>query len=90
MLTMSSLTKSKILLHKQCPRSLLLQVNSPELASEGGSSVDRFRDGNAIGYVARKLHPSGVFIETLNQSDALSVLLPTVFKTPSTSSNNRT
>lgn len=68
---MSSLTKSKILLHRQCPRRLWLQVNSPDLALEDSSSIDRFRDGNAIGDVARKLHPEGIFIETLDQSDAL-------------------
>ena len=69
---MTSLTKSKILLHIQCPRRLWLHVNHPELAKEDESAASRFRDGNAIGDVARKLHPGGVFIETLNQDAALS------------------
>ncbi|QWE07899.1 DUF2779 domain-containing protein [Polynucleobacter ibericus] len=69
---MSKLTKSKILLNRQCPRRLWLQVNRPELAIEDESSMARFRDGNAVGDIARKIHPGGIFIETLNKDKALS------------------
>lgn len=68
---MINLSKSKILLNRQCPRRLWLQTFKPELAIEDESSIARFRDGNAVGDIARKLYPNGVYIESLNQDIAL-------------------
>ena len=68
---MVSLSKSKILLNRQCPRRLWLQTFRPELAIEDESAIARFRDGNAVGDIARKMYPNGVFIETLNKDKAL-------------------
>lgn len=68
---MVSLSKSKILLNRQCPRRLWLQTYKPELSNEDHSALARFRDGNAVGDIARKLHPNGIFIETLNKDRAL-------------------
>lgn len=67
-----SLTKSKILLHRQCPKRLWLQVYKPDLAVEDASAEARFRDGNRVGDVARQLYPGGDFIDTLNRKEALA------------------
>lgn len=68
----TSLSKSKILLHRQCPKRLWLHVHKPELAEEDPSAEARFRDGNKVGDIARKLYPGGDFIDTLNREDALA------------------
>lgn len=68
---MISLSKSKILLNRQCPRRLWLQTFKPELAVEDESAIARFRDGNAVGDIARKLNQNGIFVETLNKDKAL-------------------
>lgn len=66
-----SLSKSKILLHRQCPKRLWLQVHKPELAEVDPAAEARFRDGNKVGEVARQLYPGGDFIDTLNRKEAL-------------------
>lgn len=66
-----SLSKSKIILHRQCPKRLWLHVYRPELAKPDPMAESRFRDGNKVGEVARQLYPGGDFIETLNRKDAL-------------------
>lgn len=71
MLKPFSLSKSKILLHRQCPKRLWLQAYKPELAEADPSAEARFRDGNKVGEVARQLYPGGDFIDTLNRKEAL-------------------
>ena len=66
-----SLSKSKILLHRQCPKRLWLQVHKPELAEVDPAAEARFRDGNKVGDIARQLYPGGDFIDTLNRKEAL-------------------
>ena len=66
-----SLSKSKILLHRQCPKRLWLKTFKPELAKEDPSAEARFRDGNKVGEVSRMLYPGGDFIDTLNREEAL-------------------
>lgn len=66
------LSKSKILLHRQCPKRLWLQVHKPELAEVDPAAEARFRDGNKVGDVARQLYPGGDFIDTLNRKEALA------------------
>ena len=66
-----NLSKSKILLHRQCPKRLWLQAYKPELAEADPSAEARFRDGNKVGEVARQLYPGGDFIDTLNRKEAL-------------------
>lgn len=67
-----SLSKSKILLHRQCPKRLWLQVHKPELAEVDPAAEARFRDGNKVGDIARQLYPGGDFIDTLNRKEALA------------------
>lgn len=68
----SSLSKSKILLHRQCPKRLWLHIHKPELAEVDPAAEARFRDGNKVGDVARQLYPGGDFIDTLNREEALT------------------
>ena len=70
---MTLLSKSKILLHRQCPKRLWLQTTHPELIHINPATQKRLNEGNKIGDIARQNHPSGVFVSTLNQSEALSI-----------------
>ena len=72
MSTSIPLTKSKILLHRQCPKRLWLQVHKPELAYVDPAAEARFREGDQVGEVARQLYPGGDFIDTLNRNEALA------------------
>ena len=67
-----SLSKSKILLHRQCPKRLWLQAYKPDLAEVDPAAEVRFRKGNQVGDVARQLYPGGDFIDTLNRKEALT------------------
>ena len=66
------LSKSKILLHRQCPKRLWLKTHHPELAEVDQAAEARMRDGNVLGDIARQLYPGGDFIDTLDRSDALT------------------
>ena len=69
---MTSLSKSKIITHRQCPKRLWLQVNRPELIEISAATQVRFDEGNKVGDIARQNHPGGVFIETLNRVEAIA------------------
>jgi len=64
------LSKSRILIHRQCPRRLWLQVYKPELADE---STDQplTQVGTTVGVLARQLHPDGVLIDAEDLRAAL-------------------
>jgi len=68
----TSLSKSKILLHRQCAKRLWLRTYKPELAEVDLAAEARFRDGNRVGDIARQLYPRGDFIDTLNRDEALA------------------
>lgn len=57
------LSKSRILLHRQCPKRLWLKVHRPELEEVDNSNQARFDTGIYVGELARQLHPNGVLIE---------------------------
>lgn len=69
---MASLSKSKIIAHRQCPKRLWLQINRPELIQISPATQVRFDEGNKVGDIARQNHPGGVFIETLNRVEAIA------------------
>ena len=69
---MASLSKSKIIAHRQCPKRLWLQINRPELIQISAATQVRFDEGNKVGDIARQNHPGGVFIETLNRVEAIA------------------
>jgi len=59
---MAGLSKSRIIVHKQCPKRLWLQINRPELAAESASTAMAFSVGDQVGEVARSLFPTGILI----------------------------
>ena len=70
---MTSLSKSKILLHRQCPKRLWLSIHHPELAKVNTATQARLEEGNKVGDIARQNYPGGIFIDTLKRSDALDL-----------------
>ena len=75
-----SLSKSKIIAHRQCPKRLWLQVNRPELIEISVATQVRLDEGNKVGDIARQNYPGGVFIETLNRTEAIAQTKDTVAK----------
>ena len=70
---MASLSKSKIIAHRQCPKRLWLQINRPELIQISAATQVRFDEGNKVGDIARQNHQGGVFIETLDRIEAIAL-----------------
>ena len=70
---MANLSKSKLLLYRQCPKRLWLQVNRPDLNKTSAATQSRLDEGNNVGDLARQLYSPGVFIETSNLSHALDL-----------------
>lgn len=77
---MASLSKSKIIAHRQCPKRLWLQINRPELIQISAATQVRFDEGNKVGDIARQNHQGGVFIDTLNRIEALALTKEAVAK----------
>lgn len=77
---MASLSKSKIIAHRQCPKRLWLQINRPELIHISAATQVRFDEGNKVGDIARQNHQGGVFIETLNRIEAIALTKEAVAK----------
>lgn len=62
---MRTLSKSKILAYRQCPKRLWLEIHRPELKDDSGAEAV-YRIGNEVGEVARKIYDTegtGVFID---------------------------
>lgn len=57
------LSKSRILLHRQCPKRLWLKVHRPELEEIEDGNQARFDTGTYVGEVAQQLYPDGVLID---------------------------
>jgi len=70
---MANLSKSKLLLYRQCPKRLWLQVNRPDLNKTSAATQSRLDEGNNVGDLARQLYSPGVFIETSNLFHALDL-----------------
>jgi hypothetical protein len=70
---MANLSKSKLLLYRQCPKRLWLQLNRPNLINVSAATQSKLDEGNRVGDIARQLHSPGLYIETLNISDALKL-----------------
>ena len=57
---MRTLSKSKLLAFRQCPKRLWLEIHKPELREDSESTEASFRVGHAVGEVARRLYdPKG-------------------------------
>lgn len=62
---MRSLSKSKIISYRQCPKRLWLEIHSPELRDDSGAEMV-FAIGNEVGDVARQVcdeNGDGVFLD---------------------------
>ena len=57
------LSKSRLLLHRQCPKRLWLKVHRPELEEVDDSNQARFTTGTYVGEVAQQLYPDCVLID---------------------------
>jgi hypothetical protein len=57
------LSKSRILLHRQCPKRLWLKVHRPELEEVDDGNQARFATGTYVGEIAQQLYPDGVLID---------------------------
>ena len=57
------LSKSRLLLHRQCPKRLWLRVHRPELEEVDDGNQARFATGTYVGEVAQQLYPDGVLID---------------------------
>jgi hypothetical protein len=73
---MRTLSKSKLIAYRQCPKRLWLEIHKPELRDDSASEVV-FAIGNQVGEVARKVfdpHGNGAFIDIgiLGHSEAIS------------------
>jgi len=70
---MAILSKSKLLLYRQCPKRLWLKLNRPDLLNINAANQSKLDEGIKVGDIARQLHSPGLFIETLDGSDALEL-----------------
>ncbi len=63
---MATLSKSKIIAFRQCPKRLWLEILRPDLREDSPASQARFQVGHQVGEIATKLYDckgSGVFID---------------------------
>jgi hypothetical protein len=63
---MRSLSKSKLMAYRQCPRRLWLEVHKPELREDDDATKASFQVGHRVGDIARKLYDpqeNGVLID---------------------------
>ena len=73
---MHTLSKSKIMAWRQCPKRLWLEIHRPDLRDDSGSET-AFQIGYAVGEIARRIYvPNGegntIDIATLGHKDALA------------------
>jgi hypothetical protein len=58
--TNKTLSKSKLIAYRQCPRRLWLELNRPELREDSPETEAAFRTGHTVGEIARRLYdPKG-------------------------------
>ncbi len=53
---MKSLSKSKLIAFRQCPKRLWLELYKPELREDSSATKARFRVGNQVGDIAQRLY----------------------------------
>lgn len=70
---MKTISKSKYLAYKSCPKSLWLLVNHPELAKEDPSAAQHIEDGKTVGRVAKSYFPNTVDTTTYKDNGDLDV-----------------
>jgi hypothetical protein len=70
---MKGLSKSRILVHRQCPKRLWLHTFRPELEEDEEGVTARLAAGTQVGEVARSLHAHAQLIEGDTLDEALSL-----------------
>ena len=53
---MRTLSKSKLLAFRQCPKRLWLEVHQPQLREDSGATQASFATGHQVGDIARQLY----------------------------------
>lgn len=66
---MRSLSKSKLIAFRQCPKRLWLEINKPELSKDSPETQARFRVGHAVGAIAQQLYDPARKGTTLNAQE---------------------
>lgn len=59
-----TLSKSKLLSYRQCPKRLWLEVHRPDFVEYDETVEQRFAIGHEVGEIARRLYGDGVLIDT--------------------------
>ncbi|WP_027390638.1 DUF2779 domain-containing protein [Chrysiogenes arsenatis] len=80
---MTTLSKSRLIAYRQCPKRLWLSVHAPERANESETG-NRMAMGIGAGEVARTLFPSGVLIHAGTIAEALQQSAQLVERKPKT------
>ena len=58
---MRQLSKSKVMAFRQCAKRLWLEIHRPELRDDSPAAQARFKEGNSVGDIARRIYdPSGL------------------------------
>jgi len=63
---MRSLSKSRLLAFRQCPKRLWLEINQPEVRVDSADTAASYTVGNTVGEVARRLYDPeavGTFVD---------------------------
>jgi hypothetical protein len=69
--TPHALSKSQLMMHRQCAKRLWLQVHRPDLSRLNESNQARLTIGTNVGTVARKGYPDGVLIDGADLTQAV-------------------
>ncbi|MFG6468404.1 DUF2779 domain-containing protein [Roseateles sp. BYS87W] len=70
---MRTLSKSKLMAFRQCPKRLWLEIHRPELATVSAGAQARFAEGHTVGAIARSFYDpegTGVLIDPVAQGHA--------------------
>ncbi len=74
---MRTLSKSKLLAYRQCPKRLWLEVHRPELRADSTATQASFSVGHQVGDIARRLYdPKGKGVLIDPQAHGLMLPLP--------------
>ena len=53
---MRTLSKSKLLAFRQCPKRLWLEIHSPQLREDSGATLANYATGHQVGDVAQQIY----------------------------------
>lgn len=68
---MRTLSKSKLIASRQCPKRLWLEVHRPELREDSSAAQARFAEGHQVGEIAQRLYdPNGTGTEVDRDDEA--------------------